>query len=152
MEESKQNPKAADIVNEIAQNIDMGMDCYYRPKTKEVLTLFSEDMLMEYGDEEEYRTAFKDSLEKIEGHEEDFIKVGPLEGLESFKMMEHFVAEVPDPAFQNKLSNVLERRKPFRNFKFLIDNSPFREDWFVFKQSELEKIVKNVLVANGVEF
>lgn len=151
MEKSEYPQKLPDIINDIAQNIDMGLNCFYHPKTKEVITLFTEEALWEFGDDEEYRTAFKESLEKVEGHEDEFIIIEPLKGFESFKIMEQFIDEVPDLAFQNELILALERKNPFRNFKYLIDNSHFREKWFAFKQSELEKIVKVVLENNGVK-
>ncbi len=50
---------------------------------------------------------------------------------------------------QNKLSNALERRKPFANFKNLIDNSDYRHDWFDFKQSCLEEHVYETLQVEG---
>jgi inorganic pyrophosphatase/exopolyphosphatase len=47
--------------------------------------------------------------------------------------------------FQAELENILQKKKPFQNFKIKIDHSDFRQSWFDFKQSELEKIVKNQL-------
>ena len=57
--------------------------------------------------------------------------------------MELFVEQLPDKKIQSELENVLANKKPFQNFKHKIDLSDFRQNWFDFKQSELEKIVKN---------
>ena len=40
----------------------------------------------------------------------------------------------------------MNNRKPFANFKNIIDNSgEFRQQWFDFKQKQLEKYVKVLL-------
>jgi len=35
--------------------------------------------------------------------------------------------------------------KPFQNFKYVIDNSNYRNDWFDFKHKAIEQIVKSIL-------
>ena len=44
-----------------------------------------------------------------------------------------------------RLENILENKKPFLNFKNKVDHSDFRQNWFEFKQKELEKRVENEL-------
>jgi len=43
------------------------------------------------------------------------------------------------------LESVLANKKPFQNFKHIIDHSNFRQSWFDFKQKELEKRVETQL-------
>jgi hypothetical protein len=50
-----------------------------------------------------------------------------------------------DRNMQQKLFDALNRRKPFANFKNLIDDSPYRQDWFSFKQKKLEEHVSRLL-------
>jgi hypothetical protein len=59
--------------------------------------------------------------------------------------MERFVERLSDKKFQAELKNTLANRRSFQNFKQKIDDSEFRQDWFEFKQSELEKIVESQL-------
>ena len=59
--------------------------------------------------------------------------------------MERFVSQIADKQFQAELENILERKKPFQNFKNKIDNSNYRQNWFDFKTIELEKIVETQL-------
>lgn len=47
--------------------------------------------------------------------------------------MVDFAENVPGRYLRNKLIETLNSKKPFRAFKFTIDNSPERENWFVFK-------------------
>jgi len=52
--------------------------------------------------------------------------------------MENFKHQVQNDEFEIKLDQALNRRKPFQKFKNLIDNSEYREQWFEFKQKEIE--------------
>jgi hypothetical protein len=132
------NPKQ-NIVKNIAQELDCGFDCYYNSKPDEIIAIPN---FSQFSDEEDFKEAFRDSLEKIERHQSDFIKFEALESFESFKIMERFVEQVADKKLKAELENVLTNKKPFQNFKHKIDHSEFRQSWFEFKQSELEKIVE----------
>ena len=127
------------IIQNIAQELDSGFDCYYNYKTDEIVPIPN---FSQFSDEEDFKEAFSDSLEKVEKNKMDFIKVETLESFESFKIMERFVFQIEDKRFQAELENILERKKPFQNFKNRIDNSDFRQNWFDFKKIELEKIVR----------
>ena len=94
---------------------------------------------------------FKGQIEKVEKNEDAFIKIEPLDSFQSFKIMKNFKDQLSDNTLQNELKNALTDRKPFQNFKRLVDNSNFREDWFDLKQNEIEKIVSKILVVNGVQ-
>lgn len=134
MENSKSN-----IIKEIAQEIDCGSDCYFNPKTKEIIAIPNSP---EFWEEAEFRDAFSAEIDKVNKNKTEYIKIEVLKSFESFKIMERFVTQITDKQFQSELKNILERRKPFMNFKNRIDHSDYRQNWFDFKQSELEKIVE----------
>ncbi len=142
MDKSDQN-----IINNIAQELDCGSDCYYNPETKELICIPSADLRM--GDEDYYEEIFKDDFEKIERQKKNLIKIEVLKSFESFKIMENFKNEIKDDLFKEKLNEALTNRKPFQNFKYLIDNSEYRESWFAFKQKEIEKIVIETINRNN---
>ncbi len=127
------------IVTEIAENLDCGNDCYYNPKTDELITIPN---LLHTTDEEEFKEVFRADLKKIDEQKANFIKFEVLESFESFKIMVRFTHQMTDQKFFSKLDNILQNKKPFQSFKHAIDNSDFRKKWFDFKQTELEKIVK----------
>jgi hypothetical protein len=135
------NPKQH-IIKSIAQELDSGFDCYYNSKTDEVIGIPN---FAQMSDEETFNEAFGADLEKIETQKEEFIKFEVLESFEYFKIMERFVEQLSDKKLQLELENVLANKKPFQNFKYLIDHSDFRQDWFDFKLKELEKIVESQL-------
>ena len=127
------------VIQKIAQELDSGFNCYYNSKTDEIIAIPN---FSQFSDDEDFKEAFSDNLEKVENHKADFIKIETLESYESFKIMELFVEQLPDENLKSDLENVLANKKPFQNFKHKIDNSDFRQNWFDFKQSELEKIVE----------
>jgi hypothetical protein len=134
MDNSEQN-----LIKKIAQELDCGNDCYYNKKNNEIITISS---YFESLDEAEFKEIFQSELAKIEKQKEYLTKFQALEGFQSFKIMEEFVKQLPNKILQLELENILVNKKPFQNFKFIIDQSEFRNNWFEFKQSELEKIVE----------
>lgn len=130
------------IIKEIAQELDCGNDCYFNPKTNELITIPNFGEMLE---EDEFRDTFGAELEKVKNKEAEFIKIEVLESFESFKIMERFISQITNKQLQTELENILERKKPFQNFKNRIDNSELRQKWFEFKINELEKIVTNEL-------
>lgn len=138
------NKPDQNIINEIAQELDCGNECYFNQKTKELICLPNAD-LMETAGEDYYKEMFQDDFKKIELQKKDLIKFEVLESFESFRIMEDFKNQVENDEFVEKLDQALNRRKPFQNFKNLIDNSEYREQWFKFKQKEIEKIVINTI-------
>ena len=130
------------IIKEIAQVLDSGFNCYYNPKTDEIVTIPNFGQI---SDEDEFRETFGVELEKVKKSKAEFIKIEVLESFKSFKIMERFISQIADKQLQAQLENILERKKPFPNFKNSIDNSDYRQNWFDFKQNELEKIVETQL-------
>ena len=130
------------IIKEIAENIDCGFNCYYNSKTNEIITIPN---FLNISDEEDFKEFIQEDLEKINKQKADFVKFEVLESSELFKIMERFVEQIPDQKFKSELENVLYKKKPFQNFKYLINNSDYRQKWFDFKQIELERIVENQL-------
>jgi hypothetical protein len=127
------------IIKEIAQELDCGSDCYYNPKTDEIIAIPN---FSSFSDEDEFRECFKKDLKTVKKNKTDLIKIEVLESFESFKIMEQFIDQIDDLVFKTKLENILQNKKPFQNFKNSIDNSDFRQKWFDFKKLKLEKIVE----------
>ncbi|HUH73518.1 MAG TPA: UPF0158 family protein [Chitinophagales bacterium] len=127
------------IIKEIAQEIDSGSDCYYNFKTHEIIAIPN---LSNFWEEDDLEDSFKSQLKIVKKNKADIIKIEVLQSFESFKIMEGFIDQVPDIKFKTELEKILQRRKPFQNFKNAVDNSDFRQKWFDFKILELEKIVE----------
>jgi hypothetical protein len=78
----------------------------------------------------------------------------PLEAVpthESFRIMEDFIDMVKDRSLQAKLINALGRKRPFANFKHVIDYSPLRQHWFDFRDAAYTQIAKEWIEENASE-
>jgi len=137
LDKHKQN-----IIKKIAQELDCGFNCYLNVKTEETIAI---PRFSHISDEDDFKRAFEEDFKKIKKQKADLIKFEVLESFESFKIMEHFIEQVPDQKLRTELENILVRKKPFQNFKNKIDQSDFRQSWFDFKQKELEKRVETDL-------
>ena len=64
----------------------------------------------------------------------DFYKIDKWTSSEAFEIMSGFADQVSDNKLQSRLFDALRKKKTFREFKFVIDNSgDFRQQWFDFK-------------------
>ena len=67
--------------------------------------------------------------------------VEPIGSHEGFRIMENFVASLPESEDRNLLWKVLSWKKPFSNFKSaLADMGDLRQQWFDFHDKELRKL------------
>jgi hypothetical protein len=132
------------VVKEIAGSIDAGMVCYLNPDTLEIDEFYHE--LLSNPDLYESNTGFSiDELNPKYTQWEKYITIEPLESNESFRIMEKFAEQVDNPRLRNQLVNALNNRKPFANFKRIIDNSEYRQDWFNFKDEQLQNYVRSMI-------
>jgi hypothetical protein len=105
-------------IEEIADNLDCGMKCFYNLKTGEIKALLNFDSWIG-ADEEPWEKGSKE----IEVNWADYFEFEGFESHESFQIMADFTESIDDKGLQNKLINALNRPKPFQNFKWQIDNS-----------------------------
>ncbi len=124
-------------INSIAQTLDMGMVCYIHKKTGVVKELPNEEMMM-YGDTE----LWEKDVEAIESDIFSYVKIEPMRSGESYPIMEDFADQVRNRRLQKSLMQALNGRRPFANFKNVIDHSDSRDDWFKFKQKKYEAWVR----------
>lgn len=133
-----------DAIRRIAQELDLGCICFLNTETLEV-----ESILMNLSDayvDRELSDLVDDILDKVNSWEKS-IKIKPPNALEYYKIMEHFVEHcIPENAsLKMRLEDALAQKKPFRNFKDIVENSKYSQTWFDFKQSQLELYVIRLL-------
>jgi hypothetical protein len=117
-------------IEEIADNLDSGMRCFYNLKTSEIKTLLNFDNWIG-ADEEPWEAESKE----IDENWEDYFEFEGFESHDSFNIMADFAESIDDKDLQDKLIKALNRPKPFQNFKWHIDNSgEYRQQWFDFKK------------------
>lgn len=130
-------------IKQIAEDLDCGMVVYFHTETKEIESHPDFDN-NEYADQ----SFFRDVMRKIEKDIDKYLEFEPLQPYESFKIMELFIDEVKDEDVQNKLFNSIKRKKPFRNFREVLNGYPqLLEEWYAFKSDYYKNQVKDIIEA-----
>lgn len=131
-------PLTPEQIREIAEQIDCGNRCYLHKRTGELLSL--PDVENSSFEDVEF---FTEELKKLENEYMEYIEIERPSSSESFNIMVDFTNQLADNnTLKNKLIEALNRRKPFREFKYQIDNSGiYRNEWFAFKNAKLQQLV-----------
>ena len=117
------------MIKEIADDLECGMRCFYNMQTGELKSV--PDLNSWPGTE---RELWEDIFEEIDENYGDYLRFERLSPNESFNVMMDFTEFVHDARLRNKLQNALSRPKPFKNFKWIVENSlEYRNKWFTFR-------------------
>lgn len=104
-------------------------------------------MIFEDFDEEEQQ----EIIDKIENNPSQYISIEPIGSREGFRIMEKFVATLPEGEEHNILNNVISWQKPFSNFKNAIsDMGDLRQQWFDFHDKQLRMLALEWLELRGI--
>lgn len=139
-------PQFEPLVNGIAQSLECGLVCFLNAdtlETEEIPNSFLEDAMFDL-DEEEQKEFGEDYTLKHKQWEH-VISFEPMASFEGFRIMEDFAGQMKDSRAKNRMTDILNRKKPFAHFNEYIHNSPYREDWFAFKTAAYEKYVRGVI-------
>jgi len=119
-----------EMVKEIAGQLDMGFKCFYNIKTCELEVIPDEVRLPGYDDE-----PWQESIDKVDQNPDDYLCFAGMDSSESFRLMENFINEIPVSRIQMRFEEVIQRKKPFQQFKYLLLDYPeLRQQWFEFKE------------------
>jgi len=130
---------STELLNEIADNLEMGFRCFLNKKSPAIITYPNEDNSLNFEPE-----MWTSEISAVKEAKKDIIEIENLTPSDSFKIVEEFILTVEDPDFQKTLSDSIQIRKPFANFKFLIESSNTeRNRWFDFKKQWYIEWVKN---------
>jgi hypothetical protein len=88
--------------------------------------------------------AWEEEYDKINSDQTEFKEIEKPYSRDSFNIMAEFAETLPDHLrLKSRLIDALNKRKPFREFKYVIDNSgEYRQKWFDFKDEKLREWVK----------
>lgn len=140
-------------IKDIAENLDCGLSCYWNRKTNEILFLPEElgYLLDDDSDESDIGNQWlQEDFDRIKNNLEDIVLIEKSNSKYSFRIMEAFADQLPNKLdLKSKLFQALQRNKPFREFKFTIDNSDYREEWFAFKNIKLQEWVEEIIRNNS---
>jgi hypothetical protein len=137
-------------IKEIAENLDMGMRCFYHLKTGEIEAapnFLEGDWIAQDAE------PWQEVLDKLDENWGDFFEFEKMTSHESFDIMADFAETVDNQNLQDKLFKALNKFKPFRNFKWEIDNSgEYRQKWFEYKNQKLIELVKDQIEQHNRQF
>ena len=133
-------------IKEIAQQLEGGFRCFYHRGTGALL--FVPDELKHYGMDLE---AWDDEMEKLEEDFTSYKEIEALDSRESFQIMAEFAEGLKGAnRLQERLIDALNKKHPFRNFKYIIDNSgEYRDRWFEYKDARLMELVRERLESDA---
>jgi Uncharacterised protein family (UPF0158) len=126
-------------IKEIAEELDCGFKAFYHKQTGELIFVPNTEKNYDMDTE-----AWEEELDKLDENYLDYKEVEAMESNDSFAVMEDFAEQLNDTKLQQELFNALNRKHPFREFKFVIDNSgEYRNAWFDFKNKQYFEWVEN---------
>ena len=135
------------LIKEIAEQLECGNKAFIHKQTKQTIIIPDTENNI-YADD----SLFEDELEELENNFDNYHRIESMTSTESFEIMERFTMDLIDnETLQNKLIDALNKRKPFREFKFIIDNSgSYRNKWFDFKNEEYLLFVEKQFSRLGI--
>jgi hypothetical protein len=136
-----------DQIKEIAEQLDCGMRCYVDKETGAIQT--TPDFDNWYTDDELWTNV----LNELEKNWDKYVEIERMESHDSFDLMADFAESVDSRELRDSLINALNKKHPFRNFKWVVDNSgKYRQKWFDFKNQRLiEWVEKKLDEINSLE-
>ncbi len=130
-----------DQIKEIAGQLDCGMRCYINKETGEIKTVLNFESW-----QTDDREPWQDVLNELDENLDKYFEIERMESHDSFKIMADFTETVDSRELRDSLIYALNRKHPFQNFKWVVDNSgPYRQKWFEFKDQRLIEWVKDQL-------
>ncbi len=134
-------------VNSIGQDLEMGMKCYVH-KTTGVATSVPND-ISEHDDNFE---VWEEELKEVKQNPGQYILIDQMQSSDSFRIMRRFLGKVSNSKIREKLMIAISQNKPFRKFRDILDyNGDVLQDWYDFKQEQIERYVNSCLDGNSEE-
>ncbi len=131
-----------EMIKEIAEQLDCGFRVFIHKTTGQLLFIPNEDELYAIDLE-----GWEEELELLENNFTDYHEVEKWTSSEGFEIMEDFANQLePTNPLQKALIQALHKKHPFREFKYIIDNSrDYRKLWFGFRDNCQQAFVKRQL-------
>ena len=80
------------------------------------------------------------------------LRIEPLPSRVLFCVMEDFANSLPESQEKERLLTSLRYRKPFSAFKHTLSYTSQRENWFAFKEKQMQKIIEEWMGNEGIVY
>ncbi len=141
---------SSDQIDEIAEDIDMGMLCFYHVPSGEIISLPAEitEIHPEYNalySKEEIEMRKK--LEEIENHLDEYISFERMSSRNAFDVMQDYALSIDHDTIKGNLLESLKKHHPFQSFKRTLHSLPkeITDRWYTFKSDKVRKWVEEQL-------
>jgi hypothetical protein len=136
------NITTTDNIKEIAEQLDCGFRAFIHKTTGQLLFVPDENFLTAID-----LDSWDEELEQLENNFTDYYEIDKWTSSEAFEIMADFTEQLTEnKQLQSRLIVALNKKKPFREFKFVIDYSgDFRQQWFDFKNKWQQDFVERQL-------
>ena len=135
------NMKPQSLINEIEENFDCGMKVFINTSNFKIIFLPDFDTL--FFDEE----LWADQKKELDENWENYIEIESWDSSFAFEVMKSFAENINEnDLLRKRLLNSLQKPKPFRGFKNVIDyENEYRQQWFEYKKNQQQNYVKKEL-------
>jgi len=117
-------------IQEIAEQLDCGFRAFCHKTTGKLVFIIDNSKFLAADWEEEEEQV----QEEIDANRDEYIEIEAMGSSDSYRVMVDFAEQLTNSRLQEQLFRALDKRGPFREFKYVIDNSgDYREEWFAFK-------------------
>jgi hypothetical protein len=129
-------------IKEIAEQLDCGFRCFINKHNSQLIFIPDTTKYLDIDTE-----VWETEMNELDANFGDYLEIEQLESRDSFLIMEEFIETLDDSnKLKKQLWDGLNRPKPFRQFKYLIDNSGiYRQQWFDFKNRKMQEWVVDKL-------
>lgn len=125
----------------IAEELDLGMQCFLNKETFEVISFPNEDIYGDFDIED-----WQQEIDKVKNHPDHFIEIERRKSAEAYRAMEWFIEDVADEEAKIKLTLAIAGKKPFANFEKQLHEFPeLVDEWFEFNKDCIIDFIKQQL-------
>ena len=144
-----------DVIDEMEMMSDEATS-YINRKTGELITITNEMFTLAEDPDEamnapEWQKEFLPKAREVAASQ-DFIPLPNKFDIHEWSIMERFVRSLTDAAMSDDLEAAVHGRGAFRRFKEVVHRLGIADQWYRFRDAELEEIAVNFLEAKGIEF
>lgn len=135
------------VIEEIADQLDCGMNCYLNKLTGELTAIIPDEDLIDAES-----ATLDEEIKQINANPANYISFQTMNSRDSYGLMKDFAEEKAEKSLRSALINALNSKKPFRNFRSIIDNSETcRENWFAYKRNRYIEYVKSQILSQTLK-
>lgn len=126
-------------------DIQSGFDIYINTDTGESKSILNS---MNYG--ENAGDIWKDEYQDMNDRWKNYIKIEPPQSYDVFEIIENFINNLPDSIIKSNFIENLNKQKSLSYINEIIENSEFREEWYIFKDSYYFSYLDRNLKLNNI--